>query len=541
MRSLLRFKLFIFSLLSAGLLHAAPLVDTVTVQGYLRLATNSPASDGAYQMAFGVSQNGVMIWAGKYTVTTSAGLFSQAIGGAGANLTFLPAATGMNADYSAVILNPSLLMASGSGELAVRVYAIDKINGFNSQFDIALSAVPTAFVADTAKQLSAGTLTLAMISPAAKASTSTGAADAGKIALLNGSGVLDSSLIPPLPASQIGSGSVAVGSGGTGSNNGSITGTGSVVYQSAAGASTTIGNNASASTLALQSGTGGITASVAGATGNVVISPGTASGTLTLGNATSSGASSIGNAGGASATTIQAGTGGILLSPAGTGIVRVTNGNGINLVHGTGSITLNAPINPTSYTFNLPANAGLANQFLMTNGSGGTSWGAPTLADLGAAASGANTDITSLDPEGTLTLGNTHSTTVNLGGAVTTTLNVGSAATAAETVTVGSTAGASATVIQAGTGKIKLASNGTTGVAFSSLGTCTMGPFTLAAGANAKTCANLPTGSAVYCSPSTSQGNKVTWGAWPSAAGTVTINMSAKGADATWRCMWVLP
>jgi hypothetical protein len=433
----------------------------------------------------------------------------------------------MNADYSAVTLNPALLMASGSGELAVRVYAIDKINGFNSQFDIALSAVPTAFVADTAKQLGAGTLTLAMISSAAKTAASTGAADAGKIALLNGSGVLDSTLIPPLPASQIGSGSVAVGSGGTGSTNGSITGTGNVVYQSAEGASTTIGNNASASALALQSGTGGITASVTGTTGNVVISPGTASGTLTLGNATSSGASSIGNAGGASTTTIQSGTGGILLSPAGTGVVRVTNGNGINLVHGTGSITLNAPVNPTSYTLTLPSTAGLANQFLMTNGSGVATWGAPTLADLGAAASGANTDITGLDPAGTLTLGNTHTTAVKLGGAATT--------------TIGSATGASATVIQSGTGKIKIAANGAAAVAFSSLGACTLGQFTLAAGANAKPCANLPTDSAVYCSPSASQGNKVTWGAWPSASGTVTVNMSAKGANATWRCMWVLP
>jgi hypothetical protein len=82
---------------------------------------------------------------------------------------------------------------------------------------------------------------------------------------------------------------------------------------------------------------------------------------------------------------------------------------------------------------------------------------------------------------------------------------------------------------------------GTAGVAVTNMGACTIASFTAAAGANVQACTSIPTGVAVNCSPSASQGATVTWGAWASSAGNVTINMSGAGNAATWYCMWVQP
>jgi hypothetical protein len=87
-------------------------------------------------------------------------------------------------------------------------------------------------------------------------------------------------------------------------------------------------------------------------------------------------------------------------------------------------------------------------------------------------------------------------------------------------------------------GTVKFGSSGTS---VTSMGTCAIASFTAAQGINDQTCAGLPGGSAVYCSPASPQGDSVTWGAWASAGDTVRINMSTAGQASTWSCMWMNP
>ncbi|MBC7456835.1 MAG: pentapeptide repeat-containing protein [Bdellovibrionaceae bacterium] len=111
--------------------------------------------------------------------------------------------------------------------------------------------------------------------------------------------------------------------------------------------------------------------------------------------------------------------------------------------------------------------------------------------------------------------------------------------------TIGNTGGAGSTKIQAGTGKILVQSNAITGIAFSAMGACTITSFTCTAGANtAKTCTGVPsTAAAVFCSPASGGGtNNPTWGVFPTAANTVTLNSSAACTVASaWNCSWLVP
>lgn len=488
-----------------------PAINSMTVQAYMALGSGSPVSDGTYNIAFAVCQNGAAIWGKTYSVSTSGGLFTQSLSGTGTDLTSLPVAvdaagcTGMRAVWTGTTLNPALLDASPSGAIDIRLYSVSVIDSKNPQFDIAVNSVPTSYISSLANGVVAGNVTFAMLASALTAGTGP-ASGANIIPITDGSGLIDVGFIPNLPASRITSGSVAVGNGGTGSATGSITGTAGqdITYASAAAQATIIGNNTSTSTLTLRSGTGGITQTVTGTTGNIsltagsasgdlLLTPGTTSGAVTIGSGTSTGASSFGNAGAGAVTTIAGGTGGIAatvtgttgditltagstggsiyLTPGSAGIFRINRG-GVNMVNGTGSITMNAPSNPTSYSLTLPSTAGSANQYLMTDGAGTTSWSQVNLAGTGitgtlplsnggtggtdaatarssmsAAVSGANGDITSL----------TAVTSVASSAGLTL------SSAAAGTTTLGDNTGAATTAIRSGTGGITAAVTGTTG------------------------------------------------------------------------------
>jgi len=198
--------IFLMALGFATAVKAQPVIDTLTVQGYLKRANGTAVTNGTYNIAFGVRQNGTTIWARQLSTTVTNGLFSANLSGTGTDLSALPAGTGMNANYSAITLNPALLEASGNGAIVVRVYGVSTIDGSNPQFDISIGAVPTAFMAGIAQSVQAGSVTAAGIATASKTATSAGIADAGKIVLLNGSGLIDSSMISSLTVAQGGTG-----------------------------------------------------------------------------------------------------------------------------------------------------------------------------------------------------------------------------------------------------------------------------------------------------------------------------------------------
>lgn len=208
------FPLVAFVVLSAAA-YAAPTIDTIRVQGYIKKANGTAVSDGSYTLAYGVFQNGTMIWGKSISTTLSSGLFSAALSGAGSDLSALGAGTGMNADYSGATLNPALLMGGGSGSISVRVYAVSTIDGNNPQFDIAIASVPSAFVCDTAYNVATGSVALAGISSAARTVASAGAGDASKLIVTDASGLIDLTAIPSIPVAKI-TGVLPVVNGGTG-------------------------------------------------------------------------------------------------------------------------------------------------------------------------------------------------------------------------------------------------------------------------------------------------------------------------------------
>src|SRR3954471_12756308 len=109
-------------LLMTGIAHATPATDTIYAQGYMKRANNTPITDGTYSMAFGVFQNGTLLWAKSYPVTTSSGLFSQSLTGNGGNMTGAAlTAAGLAGDFTSVPLNPTLLSGAASGSVVVRV------------------------------------------------------------------------------------------------------------------------------------------------------------------------------------------------------------------------------------------------------------------------------------------------------------------------------------------------------------------------------------------------------------------------------------
>jgi hypothetical protein len=173
-----------------------------------------------------------------------------------------------------------------------------------------------------------------------------------------------------------------------------------------------------------------------------------------------------------------------------------------------------------------------------SGGTGGTVGSTTQIAFNNAGTESGSSDFTWNDSTKTLTVdaANTTGATVYIGtsGANTNKVNIGptTGAAAPTTPTVSLTSGVSGVLPTA---------NGGTGTTITSMGACTVASFTAASGANAETCTGIPTGVAVNCSPSASQGTTVTWGSRASASGTVTINMSAAGAAATWYCMWVKP
>lgn len=489
---------------------AAPTIDSINVQGYMKKSNGSAVTDGTYTLAFGVFQNGVNIWGRSYSVVVTNGLFSRTLSGVGGDLSALPAPTGINSDFSATgsntTLDAALLVAGGAGGISVRVYAVSLIDSVNPQFDIAVAAVPTAFISEVSKGVTAGAVTVAGIATGSKVSTSAGAADVGKLALLDANGKFDSSFIPA-----------------------TITGGAGASFQSSAGNTTTIGNASTTSDLALQSGTGGITAAVTGVSGNVSFTAGSASGnvTLTPGSAgqvaigsASTGTATFGNTGTDAVTTVQGGSGAlgsVVVTSAGTSATAVS----LSASNATGGITIQ------------PAAGGSG-----TITVGSTSTGASLFGNTGAASA---TTIQGA----TVNLGaGATTTTAAVGGAGLTTLNIGTAATGDLVTTIGSTAGASATTIQAGTAKVKI---GSTGTAFTAMGGCTVASVAITNTAANRTCTGVPasTAVAVWCSGSAAMQTPNTTAIYCRAQGgadTIVCNTTVGNTTAmTWNCMWLRP
>ena len=198
---ILYFTITSLYLISAARLEAAPTIDTLEIQGFMRKADGSPVSSGNYDLVFGVFQGGSAIWAKRYSdVPVSNGLFSQVLSGQGADLSQVPLSTGMNSDFSNVTLGPTLLQNSTDGAVLVRIYAAVPIDGRNPQFDVTLNSVPSCFNAAVAQRVGEGTISLSSMASGLYSQSSSPL----KLVQLTSSGKLDPSVYGnDIPASQI--------------------------------------------------------------------------------------------------------------------------------------------------------------------------------------------------------------------------------------------------------------------------------------------------------------------------------------------------
>lgn len=440
--------------LSSTAALASPTIDTLNVQAYMKKASGTAVTDGTYTLAIGVFQNGTCIWGKSYSTTITNGLFSKDLTGLGSDLSALGAGTGMNSNFSAVTLNPALLMAGGNGAVSIRIYAVSAIDGTNPQFDVSVASVPTAYVANTAKGVDTGSVGLVGIAAAAKTNSSAGAGDAGKLVLLDSNGYIDNTMINSISTTQIGAGVLGIARGGT--NNGSLGVTnGGVVYTNG----TQLANTGA--------GTAGQVLTSAGAGAPVwsdsVSLPGTASFAILATSGTS------------------AFNGGVTMAGAGTGLSVVNNasvgGNlaltGNSTVGGTLAVTGTSAFTGNSgFTGNVDVGGVLAvtgtSAFAGNSGFSGDLAVGGVLAVTGTSGfTGAIQTGAGLTLGGNLTLPSAGSVTTGSGDATyTAAANANIRSASGSTTTVGNSGGASVTTVQSGTGDLSLlsASTGTTAI-----------------------------------------------------------------------------
>lgn len=267
--------LCILAVIASFRTHAAtPTIDSLNVQGYMKKANGQTVTDGSYYLAFGIMQNGTARWCKIVSTAITNGLFSKTLSGVGSDCTGLPSGTSLNGiNSSATTLNTAIFTGGTAGGVTIRIYASSAIDGTNPQFDVAMSAVPTAWISAVAKSVEDGSITVASVATSAKATASAGVADAGKFVLLDSSGKLDSSLLPSVVAAS-GSNSnitaltglttaLSVAQGGTGSAT--AAGARSALSAAQSGANSDITSLTALSTplTIAQGGTGGTTATAA--------------------------------------------------------------------------------------------------------------------------------------------------------------------------------------------------------------------------------------------------------------------------------------
>jgi hypothetical protein len=193
--------LFIAALLlsSATAEAAAPTIDSLNIQSYIRLMNGMPVTATSANLVFAVFKGSSCIWAKRYlAVSLNAGMINQRISGLGSSITSInnvsATAGECVANFSATSLNATLLMSGATAQLTVRIYSETNLDGYNPIWDVAIATAPTAFVADTAINATNATTANDLIT-SKKVLNSTGASDSGKFPYLDSAGKLDNSVI----------------------------------------------------------------------------------------------------------------------------------------------------------------------------------------------------------------------------------------------------------------------------------------------------------------------------------------------------------
>jgi hypothetical protein len=146
-------RIFITLILGfAAFANAAPNMNTIYVQGYLKRSNGSPATDGTYSMAITIRSGATAFWTKTINVPVSNGFFSQALTGAS------------SAPHSGNIDSATISQAA-AGALVIGVQTT--IDSQSVSFDVQASPTPLALVADTALNVSANAVNSAAIAAGA--------------------------------------------------------------------------------------------------------------------------------------------------------------------------------------------------------------------------------------------------------------------------------------------------------------------------------------------------------------------------------------
>ncbi|MFN7262296.1 MAG: hypothetical protein ACK5UJ_00640 [Pseudobdellovibrionaceae bacterium] len=328
--------------LFAGIAHAAPTINVVTVQGLVKRTNNTYVSEASFNGVFAVMDGSTCLWAKAVSsVPLSNGYFSTSLSGLGDNVTAgtfgsHPASgdrTLCTNNYSAVTLN-SALIAGATGALKVKVFFTSAVDTSKyPAYDITIGGAPVAMVAGGLT----GYGTNSVIVSNSSGITAAVPITAGQFLGFNGTNLVS---MAPSAVSATGTGAISL-AGSAGIN---LTSSSSGITMSA----TTGGISLSAGTAA-----GAITASVNGTqqlllnTNGVTIgSGGTAIRRITIATTGSMSATTVGAGLMQSVTVNVAGASGSEMvncspttNPATTNLVRTFNMNGTQLIIRQGYLT----------------------------------------------------------------------------------------------------------------------------------------------------------------------------------------------------------
>jgi hypothetical protein len=506
-----KISLFLLStILGSHAFASAPSIDSFNVQSFLKLSNNSPVSATSGDFVFALFKGTDCVWAKRYSsIAINSGVLNQKISGTGTNITSISntnaTAGECESDFSGTNLDATLLNTGSPAALSIRIYAESSIDSYKPIWDIALNSAPTAFVADTANTAT----TANDLAASMKASTSSGATDAGKVPVLNASGLIDSSMIDSASISLSNSQVTGLGSAAT-KNTGTTSGTVPLLGASGRLGTAQMATYATDAVMAtdgtgVMSGAYKVVQSTSGLTdaGKIAAlnSSGMIDNTMIDSTQLTPPASNL--------------SGNLPVTKGGTGLSTITTGS-LVMGAGTSNPTMLAPgstgnvlygSSPTTWAAVTPNTAGLVDTTnAQTIAGNKTLSGATTLS--GALTAGSTSTFTGA---ATFNGAVTHASTTTNTGAIT---NNGAA-------TFNST--------------LKLGASGT---AYSQIITCTITSAAVAVGLKTAACTGVTTSSIVQCSPQTAPPALTAGNAWVlipyPTAGNVNIRITSVGTPGAW-------
>jgi len=378
----------------------------VTTTGKVLITSNAPStgsSTGALVVQGGVGVSGDINTSGNMlssgsvsvsgTISSASSVYAPQIYG-----TTTPSGS-IRIDGTSNAAKGNVLLSSAGGNVGIGTttpsYKVDVVGDVNISGVFRVNGTPISTGSGTVTNVSSANSDIGVATgsstPVLTLNSGTGASQIVKLTAASKYPAVDGSLITNLNLGSVGTSTLAVANGGTGQSSyvngelliGNTTGNTLTKSTLTAGTGISIANGSGSITIS-RSGSSDLTSAVTGIL--PIANGGTNSSTALTNNKVmvSSGGAIIegmaSNTAKSNNTFVMRDGSGNIAGALGTfDQLSVINGGTIGLNgSASGTISVVAPAAPTSYTFTLPTTAGSPNYVLSTNGSGVTSWVAPS-------------------------------------------------------------------------------------------------------------------------------------------------------------------